>query len=182
MYYWERDFGSSGPPGEALSAMRRSIGEEPGSQPAMWPLYSQLDPDGRLTEKLRAEHVALGLYGVHQQSQRSSMHKPGVPLGLALRALRASGRFSPEAVDSRVQRAVTASSLEELGTHLRSLISQLGTLKPAQVLDYTQLTRDLELWQRPGRRARMLRTWGAQYFPPPPKNNSNSHNAERNAS
>jgi len=169
-HYWEHRLNDGGawgkepPPGQDLSAMRRGFGVAAGAVPGMWPFYTTLDADGRLTRQLRAEHVALSLYGLHQQSQSAPMHRVGVGLGRALGNLRASGRYSEAAVDSRFMQAATASDIDELGFHLRGLISQLKTLKPPQPLDYTLLYADLRRWQHPGGIGSVRRRWGSDYF------------------
>ena len=69
--------------GGALAALRRGAHAEPGATASMWPYYSQLNPEGRLTPSLRAEHVCLTAYGVHQQGVSYSAHQPTVGLGAA---------------------------------------------------------------------------------------------------
>ena len=169
-HYWERLTKESGgwatatPPGQDLSAMRRGFGVAAGTVPGMWPFYTTLDREGRLTHALRAEHVTLSLYGLHQQGQSTPMHREGVGVGRAIRALRASGRYSEAAVDARFTAAATATDIDELGFHLRGLINQLRTLKPAQPLDYTALYADLRAWQHPDSVGRVRRRWGSDYF------------------
>ncbi|NNM46440.1 type I-E CRISPR-associated protein Cse2/CasB [Knoellia koreensis] len=167
--YWERrpEKGGGVPPGQDLAALRRGVGAEPGSIPLMWPMYTTFRPDGSVSPELRAEHHALALFGVHQQSQTSPMHRPGVRLGEALRALRESGRYSESALDRRVAQCATADSLDEFAHHLRSLVTMLKTLPQPQGLDYTALTRDFLSWQRPHGRLRVRRRLGADYFRKP---------------
>ena len=162
-YYWERFDGGRLPPGEDLAALRRGIDREPGSIPAMWPFYARLQADGGVSPALRAEHLALTLFAVHQQSKNTIVHEGGVGLGSALLRLRLDGKFSEEAVDRRFAAAATATSLTELAVHLRGLITQARALDHTR-LDYTQLARDLRLWQNPERVGSIRRRWGAQYF------------------
>jgi CRISPR system Cascade subunit CasB len=129
----------------------------------MWPFYTTLSEDGRLTESLRAEHVALTLYAVHQQSQPVPVHREGIGFGKAARTLRNSGLYSEEAVDRRFVAAATSGSLAELSVHLRGLVTQMRALRDSG-FDYTRLFRDLRSWQRPERRAAVRRRWGAEYF------------------
>lgn len=169
-HFWERSTAgdgtwrgaSGGPAGADLAALRRGVGREAGSVPEMWPFYTTLVADGRLTDRLRAEHVALTLFAVHQQSRAQPAHRDGVGLGVAIRALRESEKFSPEAVDRRFAAAATATSLAELSVHLRGLISQLRGISSG--LDYSLLFRDLRDWQWPERVAAVRRRWGSQYF------------------
>ena len=168
-YYWQRHTdgsgtwrGSSGPPGNELAALRQGTGREPGSVAAMWPYYTTLNPAGTLTRALCAEHLALTLFAIHQQSQQQPMHRDGEGIGSAVLALRVSEKFSPEAVDRRFAAAATASSIAEVGVHLRGLITQLRSI--GQPLDYTRLLTDLRAWQDSGRIAAVRRRWGSQYF------------------
>jgi CRISPR system Cascade subunit CasB len=169
-YFWERHTAGDGawrrasdtPSGGDLAALRRGIGREAGSVPEMWPFYTTLTADGRLTDRLQAEHVVLTLFAVHQQSRSQPAQRDGVGLGSAIRALRESEQFSPEAVDRRFAAAATATSLAELSVHLRGLISQLRGVRSG--LDYSLLFRDLRDWQWPDRVAAVRRRWGSQYF------------------
>jgi CRISPR system Cascade subunit CasB len=160
--FWERNHKRDVPDGADLAALRRGIGREPGSVPAMWRYYTTLDSEGKLTARLRAEHVALTLYSIHQQSIPTSMHQLNQGLGRALLELRRSDKFSPAAVDQRFGAAATATSLDEAAYHLRGLVRQLRQLP--QGFDYTALWQDLTAWQYPDRIGRVRRQWGAQYF------------------
>jgi len=128
----------------------------------MWRYYTTLRADGRLTPSLHAEHIALALFAIHQQSQPRSVHAPGTRLGAAAKALRDNGKFSPDAVDRRFGTAATATSLSEAGYHLRGLVRQLRQI--TQPLDYTALYWDLVHWQDPEHIGRVRREWAAQYF------------------
>lgn len=172
--YWERYTdgggkwsGKDGPPGADLAALRRGIGREPGAVPEMWPFYTTLNDAGRATKPLQAEHTALTLFAVHQQSQRNPMHVAGIGLGEAVRALHTGrgaeqAKFSQEAVNQRFAAAATATSAAELAQHLRGLISQLHGIP--QPLDYNRLFMDLVDWQDAGRIGQVRRRWGSQYF------------------
>jgi CRISPR system Cascade subunit CasB len=160
--FWERAHKGDLPDGADLAALRRGIGREPGSVPAMWRYYTALDHEGRLTARLRAEHIALTLYATHQQSLPAPAHYSGTGLGEAILALRCSGKFSPDAVDRRFNAAATATSLDEAAYHLRGLVRQLRNVP--QSLDYTRLWKDLIDWQHPEHVGRVRRRWGAQYF------------------
>ncbi|HSV64872.1 MAG TPA: type I-E CRISPR-associated protein Cse2/CasB [Mycobacteriales bacterium] len=157
---WKRP--DDGPPGEDLAALRRGIGRQPGDVPEMWRFYTRLSEDGEPTADLYAEHAALTLFAVHQQSKARPMHRGGVGVGRAVFELRRSTAFSPETVDRRFAAAATATSLPEVVTHLRGLVTQLRGID--QVLDYTRLYLDLRGWQDPEQRSRVRRHWGSQYF------------------
>ncbi|MFJ9468685.1 type I-E CRISPR-associated protein Cse2/CasB [Streptomyces caniferus] len=147
-------------PGEDLAALRSGLGQPAGTVPALWPFYTS-HTDGQVTPELEAEHAALSLYGLHQQSQAHPMHKRGVGLGAALRDLRHDDRFSTEAVDRRVAAAVNTTSVPTLVYRLRGLITQLRSVKVP--LDYDQLLQDIKNWHYPESRRRVRRTWGLAY-------------------
>lgn len=114
----------------------------------MWPFYTTLTGDGRVTASLRAEHLALAMFGLHQQSQSAPMHRADDGLGKAMARLRASERYSADAIDRRFTQAATATDLDELGHHVRGLTTMLKTIAPPQPIDYTRLFQDLCDWQR----------------------------------
>lgn len=165
-FYWTR-FGSTPdtlPPGDELAALRAGLGRPAGEVPQMWRFYLRLNKAGDVSAELRAEHLALSLFAVHQQSQPVLMHHRSISLGQALRTVRDSDKFSSDGVDRRFGAAATASSLTELSGHLRGLISHLRVVR--QPLDYTQLVADLRDWQYPDRAAKVRRRWGMAYFAP----------------
>jgi CRISPR system Cascade subunit CasB len=170
-----------GPPGADLAALRRGLGRSPGSVPEMWRFYKN-SAEGKPTA-FEAEHAALTLFAIHQQSQDRPMHRDGIGLGTAVLALRQHGQPKsdqpkPEAadagkpesidwskidpVDRRFHAAATASDLTELIWHLRGLITQLRGID--QPLDYTRLYKDLCTWQWPDGADEVRRCWGMQYF------------------
>lgn len=150
------------PPGEDLAALRRGLGRDAGSVPEMWRFYRKLDEKGTPTKELKAEHAALTLFALHQQSQRQPMHKLGIGLGTAVRKLKESGHYSEDAVDRRFAAAATATSLGELTLHLRGLITQLRSI--GQPLDYDKLYADLLAYQWSDHLGAIRRRWGGQYF------------------
>lgn len=177
--YWNRYVSADGtwrskqgqPPGEDLAAFRSGLGRAAGTVPALWPYYTspiddRLARQGKVSHELVAEHAALALYGLHQQSRPDPMHRPGVRLGQALRRLhRQSDQdkgFSKEAVDRRVNAAASATQVSAFLTHLRGLISQLRTV--GAPLDYDLLLRDIRYWQRPDTRQLSRRRLGLDYY------------------
>lgn len=164
-YYWERLAEGSWqpPPGQDLAAMRRGLGRDVGSVPGMWGLYSLLTEDGRVTSRLRAEHAALALFGLHQQGVGRDVHAPGRGVGDLASSIRLSGRFSQEAVTQRFVRAAAAPTIEAVAQHLRGLIQEAKTLGPVPTLDYTRLVQDLAGWDNPRRLSAVRRQWGMQF-------------------
>jgi CRISPR system Cascade subunit CasB len=154
--------------GAVLATLRLGAGREPGDVSGLWRHYRVVVPDnvaalGTIHPDLAAEHVALTLFAVHQQSQNTRMHQTGSPLGTSLRALRVSAfKDNPEALDRRVNAAAATDSVKELAVHLRGLVK---LLRDQQIpLDYTTLVEDLAGWHYQDARGRARRRWGAQYY------------------
>lgn len=152
--------------GGVLAALRRGAHLEPGSTPELWTHYTQLDDAGGLTSRLRAEHICLTTYGVHQQSVTWSAHNQEAELGDALRALRQAGKFSEDAVDRHVMRLGTAQQMDEVSHHLVALVNLMKATKRPLGFNYTQLFYDLTDLQNELRASRVRRRWGAAYFRP----------------
>ncbi|GII96932.1 type I-E CRISPR-associated protein Cse1/CasA [Sinosporangium siamense] len=154
------------PPGEDLAAMRAGLGRGFGEVPRMWPYYAcEIDDDlarsGEASEEQKAEHAALALYGLHQQSKAISMHRPGLRLGKALLLLREHDRFSPSAIDDRVEAAATTTTQESLLIRLRGLVDLLHTI--GQPLDYDNLMRLILQWRDEDGRRAARRQWAVDY-------------------
>ncbi|TDC10590.1 type I-E CRISPR-associated protein Cse2/CasB [Streptomyces sp. 8K308] len=162
-WYWETFNPNERRNGRDLAALRRGIGRPAGDVPEMWRYYRSIVPEYEpSSHRLRAEHAALALFAVHQQSQRARMHTAGVGLGTAVRKLNQTGAYSSEAIDRRMHETATATSADELVSHLRGLITQLRSV--AQPLDYTRLRQDIEGWHSAYQRARIRSRWGSEYF------------------
>lgn len=155
--------------GADLAALRRGLGREAGSVTGLWRYYRVVIPDhvaavGLITPELMAEHAALTLFAVHQQSQSRPMHSVGEHIGTALLKLRGRVRSTgdPGTLDRRVDAAATAASAEELVFHLRGLVAHLR--RHQLPLDYSQLVQDIADWPTAFGQARVRRRWGANYF------------------
>lgn len=181
-YFWDKYVnqegqwrGDSRPLGEDLSKLRRGLGREPGTVAEMWRFHQVEVPDdlarrGLVSSHYEAEHHALTLFAVHQQSAgptAAPVHKPKVGVGAAIRALHAGrggeGAEASKAIDRRFYAAVTATTRAEAAHHLRGLIRMLRSRTNSVPLDYTQLVKDLWAWDQPQRRDRVRRAWGLQY-------------------
>lgn len=171
--YWNKYVASNGawrdkrrPPGEDLAVMRTGLGRDAGTVPALCRYYTCEIDDwaarrGEVSIEQAAEHAALALFGLHQQSKTRPMHRPGIPLGKALRKLREDGKFSQQAVDARVDAAATATNVTALLMRLRSLIDQLRTIN--QPLDYDQLMKLIHDWHSTDGRQGARRKWAVDY-------------------
>lgn len=154
------------PPGEDLAAMRSGLSRPVMDSPKMWPHYSCEVNDAlalrdEVSDEQKAEHAALALFGLHQQSQTRPMHRQGIKLGHALRLLRQSGKFSEEALDRRVAALAGATSVPALVVHLRGLVTQLRSV--GQPLDYTHLMADIQAWHSTERRPEVRLKWALGY-------------------
>lgn len=172
--FWE-EFDPDAPGARAdLARIRAGLGEPDASQQGLWRYYRVWVGDatyeyGAESWALSAEHYALTLFALHQQSQSQSMHRQHVRLGTALRQLRHQSP-SPDAVDRRVRALVDSDDTVELYDHLRSLVPQLRGI--GQGLDYTTLFWDFLGWNHPDKRFRICRAWAAQYSDWRPKGNT----------
>ncbi len=154
------------PPGEELAAMRAGLGRPAMDHPKLWPHYTSPVDDflamrDEVSVEQHAEHAALTLFGLHQQSQNTPMHRQGIKLGKALLALRQNGKFSEDAVDRRVATLAGVTSVPALLVHLRGLITQLRTI--GQPLDYTHLMADILAWHTVEQRSAVRRRWALGY-------------------
>ncbi|MFJ9365301.1 type I-E CRISPR-associated protein Cse2/CasB [Nocardia sp. NPDC101769] len=156
------------PPGEDLAALRSGLGRDALTVPKMWQFYSVItQPDSDLerlgvaSTRQEAEHAALTLFGVHQQSQRTLMHQHDAGLGAALRTLRRHDKSSGEAVDRRVEALVTSTSVATMTYRLRGLVIQLRGID--QPLDYNRLVNEIERWHWPAGRQSVRKGWAQGY-------------------
>jgi CRISPR system Cascade subunit CasB len=168
-WFWERFDPREPYAGVTIADLYRGLGEPSGTVPSIWRYHRSTVRDltvqrGLPDWGLTAEHHALTLFALHQQSQSRSMHARGVGLGTALRKLRLDPNTSSDAVDLQVKALVTADDTEELYEHLRAVVPRLKRLKDgAQGLDYTSLYWNLYHWNDHAKRTEVRRAWGAQY-------------------
>ncbi|GAB2677053.1 hypothetical protein GCM10027271_42340 [Saccharopolyspora gloriosae] len=177
--YWHRFIADDGtwrkdssererrPVPQDLAVFRSGLGREAGAVPKFWPYYTTAVTDDdayrdRLPDELLAEHAALALFGRHQQSKDTPMHRRGVGLGAAWLVLRRrTDKFSAEALDRKLTVAAASTSVPVLRTRLRGLIDQLRTVD--QPLDYDRLLCDLRDWADPSRRDTVRKRWALGY-------------------
>ncbi|MEW2417481.1 type I-E CRISPR-associated protein Cse2/CasB [Streptomyces sp. NPDC046866] len=158
---------------QTLARLRRGIGRQATEMPDLWGLvgmeqFYAAQPPGRRpsqAEVLRAEratHVAVTLWALHQQSNRTKrMHvEDGASLGTAVRRLM-SGTDSDEPIRKRLLRAGTATTFDVLAQRLRELVVLLRTSEIP--LDYGLLAEHLEQWQRPGGAPQVRQAWGRSF-------------------
>lgn len=150
----------------ALAQLRRGLGREVGDVPEI--LELTVNPDAprpgtdEPTRDERAIHVAMTLYGLHQQSQSAPMHTPGVRFGTAVGSLRFAGGVENPGVHRRFQALGTATDLGELIHHARALVTLLRAA--GRGFDYGRFAEDLADFQTPGRADRVRLRWGRDFY------------------
>ncbi|MFF3432342.1 type I-E CRISPR-associated protein Cse2/CasB [Streptomyces sp. NPDC002602] len=156
---------------QALARLRRGVGRQATEMPDLWGLvgmeqfYAAQAYRMDEAEALRAEraaHVAVTLWALHQQSNRTKrMHvSGGASLGAAARRLM-PGNDSDESIRKRLTRAGTATSFDVLAQRLRELVVLLRTAEIP--LDYGLLAEQLHQWQRPGGASLVRQAWGRTF-------------------
>jgi CRISPR system Cascade subunit CasB len=147
--------------GQTLADLRSGLGRPAGDAPELWRYYTTLNTQGHRTAALEAEHTALTLFGLHQQSHRTPMHKNGVGVGQAALELYLAENANQKGIDGRMKDIATSTDTDELTGHLRGLVQLLhGHGEP---LDYTRLFWDLRTWNDPQRRTDTRLRWASQY-------------------
>ncbi len=154
----------------SLAKLRRGIGNEPGSMPALWDVTlngldeSLTSKDGAPTRGEWAVHTALTLYALHQQGadmHQHAMSKDKNTLGTSLRKL-IKNEEDEKRVKRRFDAAATSDSLAEFSHHLRGLIQ---LLKSQDIpLDYPALAEDLYWFQFPEARDSVRLRWGRDFY------------------
>lgn len=176
--FWRRFEPDNPAHAAALATLRQGFGRQPGDIPGMWPYYTHLSVGGKNSRRLNAEHLALSMFGLHQQGVRTKVHtnrrdSANATFATALNKLRSSGRFSEAALDSRVSQAVTAPDVIEFAHHLRGLVTMIKAL-PNSAIDYDQLFDDLVAWQNPAAAPRVRLNWGIDYTRKPDDHQSDA--------
>jgi CRISPR system Cascade subunit CasB len=150
----------------ALAQLRRGLGRDVGEVPEI--LEYTVNPDAprprsdEATHDERAIHVAMTLYGLHQQAQPQPMHVPHVGFGEALGRLRYAGGSENPGVVRRFQALGTATDLGELVHHARTLVTLLRGA--GQGFDYGAFAEDLAEYQDPRRVDRVRLRWGRGFY------------------
>ncbi|MFI7097202.1 type I-E CRISPR-associated protein Cse1/CasA [Streptomyces lydicus] len=112
----------------------------------------------------KAVYAALSLWALHQQPRAEAMHQQScrepVLLGAAIRRL-APRIESSGPVRKRFVRLGNARTFPALIQHLRGLVALLQARNLP--LDYSLLTADLYIWQQPGGRQAVRRSWGRSF-------------------
>ncbi|MEU5885011.1 type I-E CRISPR-associated protein Cse2/CasB [Spirillospora sp. NPDC047279] len=153
----------------ALAQLRRGAGKLPSQTPELWGItgtdqllqHELLADSETRAERAEAGHfIAVTLYALHQQSQRSPMHRPKADLGEAVRRLMPRGDIE-ETIRRRFVRLGTAATADILAYRLREIVSLMrGAGVP---LDYGRLAGQLYLAQTPDGMHQVRREWGRSF-------------------
>ncbi|MDT0263793.1 type I-E CRISPR-associated protein Cse2/CasB [Jatrophihabitans lederbergiae] len=166
--------GADDPQGRRMAAAaRRASGAGPGTHPDVWGLYRTVDHYGnRISWEgnlFRAEHLAIGLWGQHQQGNTRPMHVEGANLGKACLALfhKRSTKDAPvmadmdDAISRRLKVIARTGDATVAARHIKSLVNFLGS--EGIPVDYTNLYRALVNWGDEEKHGRDLRQWASSY-------------------
>lgn len=117
--------------------------------------------EGQAAQAETAVHLAVTLYALHQQSQRSRrMHVPGIEIGAAVRQLMPPTGID-EAVRKRFVRVGTAATPGLLAVRLREVVTLLR--REEIPLDYALLADRLYQAQQPGGMRQVRQIWGRSF-------------------
>ncbi|NLE97043.1 MAG: type I-E CRISPR-associated protein Cse2/CasB [Propionibacterium sp.] len=152
---------------QTLAALRRAPIDSPGTDPELWELTLGELPEelqGRGDDPSRAElsiHAALVLYAVHQQSQGTPMHQPGVVLGRAVARLAISRGSAGEPEPGVIRKFHRICSAQLRSSRLQELRSLMTFMRSSGIpLDHAQLGVDLFLLEGPKTRDGVILNWG----------------------
>ncbi len=157
----------------ARAHLRSAVGREVGDVPAIWAYTLDSGSEKELGQKPtrgeRAVHTALTLWALHQGSNDVSMNSTGKrerTIGASVRRLAYSDmggreRAEEHPVYKRLCAMIAAPTFESLTVHARGLVSMLRSAEIS--MDYGRFAADLYHWQKPERRASVLRQWGRDF-------------------
>lgn len=162
----QRDFlgGRESSTRATLARLRQAVDEAPGVNPDVWQIVLEVLPEqfiGSRDQPTKGEwaaHLALTLYGVHQQGNTKPMHELGVSFGTAMGGLM---RDRPSA-KSRYDALLTASHFAGRRNYLRSLTGLLST--DGIPVDHGRLALDLFRLQSADHKNSVVRTWGRDFY------------------
>lgn len=169
-----------------LAELRRALGATPGNVPEVWRLtkveqssYAGLQP----TAREWAVHIAMCLYGLHQQGRSQPVFQPSLPIGQAVHRLIANDY--PDATNleqtptwRRFTAAMLANDITGMREHLQSIVGQLHSNQNVIGLDYASLADDLERFQYPDGASQVRLKWNRDFYKTPTRNDAKDQNRE----
>lgn len=160
----------------SLAKLRRGIGKQMGEMPELLGFTlpeERFSPYTTQEEQIeQALYTAITLYAFHQQGQEACVSISGTNEEQATTKRRNSFGYAMQRLSScvntedtvlrRFNKVMTANSLEELATHVRSLI---GLMKQHNImLDYPLFAVALYRFQQPEVRRSVVLDWGKDYY------------------
>ena len=150
-----------------LAKLRRAAGTMPVERMDVLELTAYVLPN-ELTREDReravlAAHIALTLFGLHQQGSRRSVNRTGVGFGEALHRIFITSERANEGVYRRFSAMATASDIKALSHYARDLVSLLRAKGVG--FDYPRFAADLYRYQLgPEQRDRVRMQWGLDFY------------------
>lgn len=152
-----------------LAQLRRGVGKIPGELPELWGIFLQTLPEELMSkgsEPSYAEwaiYTAMTLFSIHQQGHAESMNLKGreYSLGCAVRRLVHSDD-EEERIRFKLGLAAQSDDMTELAYRLKTLIRLLGAENIP--LDYTDLAKDLFLFQSEKNTDKIRLKWGQDFY------------------
>jgi CRISPR system Cascade subunit CasB len=152
-----------------LAKLRRAAGTPPGESADIWEVTIGAVPDGLADENRNLEkaelaiHIALTLFGVHQQGIYESVHKEGDGFGKAVKSLIDPDLSNEAGIRRRFNALATASEFTELSYHARGLVQLMRTKNVG--FDYAGFATELFRYQfSPEQRDRVRIKWGRDFY------------------
>ncbi|HVO70931.1 MAG TPA: type I-E CRISPR-associated protein Cse2/CasB [Aggregatilineaceae bacterium] len=137
-----------------MAALRRGLGQPPGSAPPMFPYVVPFLHDNMYAWQEESHYIVASLFGFYPES---TVHGN---MGTHFATLQRENPASA-AVERRFV-ALMAAHPEDLDFHLRQAIS---LLKSKEVpVNWHRLMRDVLRWNNPDARARVHRQWAAEFW------------------
>lgn len=149
-----------------LAELRRAVGRRPGDVPEVWVLTDVPSDDLSGTTPTSQEwavHIALCLYGLHQQGRSGPAHDPGRPFGQAVRSL-AGDQAEKSPIWRRFTAAMLADDIEGIRDHLQGIVGQMHSTKAYTPFDYAGLADDLVALQRPETQSDVRLRWQRDFY------------------
>lgn len=163
-----------------LAELREAIDEEPGSEPRIWRLteYPPSEWAGDLpTPEENAVHIALCLYGQHQQGRSAPAYQPGRSFAQAVRSL-AGEEAEKSPVWKRFAAAMLANDIRGTREHLQALVGLMHSNKAFTAFDYGRLADDLVELQSPEGQPAVRLRWQRDFYSITPDKDTDSAGKE----
>lgn len=151
-----------------LAELRRAVARDPGEVPEVWSLTDVPGPSRQEdpTADEWAVHIAMCLYGLHQQGRTAAAHQPGRPFAQAVRSL-AGDQAHDSPIWRRFTAAMLAGDIEGTREHLMGIVGQMHSAKAFTPFDYARFADDLSQMQRPEAVPAVRLRWQRDFYSNP---------------